>query len=198
VPTETLDRASAILKGAPYDDMYEPCQHERPHIYSLLHTFPRFKLKGVDLWFDLIPSEDAHLACEPVNFERSRMGLPYPKLEIFAQSLVDTNSAVRIADLVDGMGLTEEWGSQNLDLNGTNDIVWAQQKNKRIGESVPETTNSLMLQVSEAPFSKKEIWDDIVRSRDQRIDPACSKEVYVTRFRSRDSGDPRLLERNFV
>jgi hypothetical protein len=31
------------------------------------------------------------------------MDLPYPKLETFAQSLVDTNSFTRITDLVGGV-----------------------------------------------------------------------------------------------
>jgi hypothetical protein len=63
------------------------------------------------------------------------------------------------------MGRTEEWDSQNLELSGTTDVAWAQEKNKnkRISEAVPETTSSLLLQVREAPFTSKEIWDDITR-----------------------------------
>jgi hypothetical protein len=37
------------------------------------------------------------------------MGLPYPTLEIFAQSLPDTNDMVALTDLIDGMNLTEKW-----------------------------------------------------------------------------------------
>jgi hypothetical protein len=89
-------------------------------------------LKGIDLSFVVIPSEDCHLDCEPSKFEWSKNGIPYPKLEVFAQSLLDTYSLVDLTDLVDGMDLTEEWGSAHLDLSGTNDIAWATQKNERI------------------------------------------------------------------
>ncbi|KAE9363252.1 hypothetical protein N431DRAFT_498990 [Stipitochalara longipes BDJ] len=198
VPTESLNKAFSILQAPPYNEIYELWQHDRVQPWSLLHTFPRLKKKGVNLWFDLIPSDDCHILCEPSNFERSKMGLPYPKLDIFAQSLVDTHDRVHITDLIDGMGLTEEWGSQHLDLSGTNDVAWAEEKNKRIRASVPETPGSLLLELSEAPFSKKEIWDDLVRSKDRRIDLACPEGVYVTRFRTRESGDPRLLDRDFA
>lgn len=109
MPTDCLEKVSSLLKGEPYIQKYEACEHERPQVHSLLHTFPRFKLKDVNLWFDLIPSEDCHLVCEALNFERSTTGLPYPKLEIFAQSLLDTYNAVALADLIDGMDLSEEW-----------------------------------------------------------------------------------------
>jgi hypothetical protein len=89
-------------------------------------------LKGIDLSFVVIPSEDCHLDCEPSKLEWSKNGIPYPKLEVFAQSLLDTYSLVDLTDLVDGMDLTEEWGSAHLDLSGTNDIAWATQKNERI------------------------------------------------------------------
>ena len=54
--------------------------------------------------------------------ERSLNGLPYPQLEVFAPSLLDTLDSVDLEDLVDGMNLTEQWGIENLDLSGTNDV----------------------------------------------------------------------------
>jgi hypothetical protein len=83
------------------------------------------------------------------------MGLPYPKLEIFAQSLVDMHGRVLISDIIDGMGLTQEWGSQHLDLSDTNDVAWSVGENKCIRTSVPVTPISCMLEVSEAAFSTK-------------------------------------------
>jgi hypothetical protein len=57
-----------------------------------------------------------------LNFERSTTGLPYPKLEIFAQSLLDTCNAVALADFIDGMDLSEECGAEHIDLSGNNDV----------------------------------------------------------------------------
>jgi len=102
-----LEQASAVVQEDPFRQLYETCPPASPQLYSLHHTFPRFKRKGVALWFVIVPSDDCHLECEPANFERSEMGLPYPKLEIFAQSLLATNSMVALTDLIDGMDLTE-------------------------------------------------------------------------------------------
>jgi hypothetical protein len=41
------------------------------------------------------------------------------------------NDQVALADLVDGMNLTEEWGEGHLDLKGTNDVEWAEEKNAK-------------------------------------------------------------------
>lgn len=91
-----------------------------PYIWSLLHTFPRFKVIGKALCFTLIPSDDAHIDCIPPNIEYSQMGLPYPTLEIFAQSLLDTNDITAITGLIDGMDLTEQWGLEFLKLDAEN------------------------------------------------------------------------------
>lgn len=159
------------------------------------HTFPRFKLKGIDLSFVVIPSEDCHLDCEPSKFEWSENGIPYPKLEVFAQSLLDTYSLVDLTDLVDGMDLTEEWGSAHLDLSGTNDIAWATQKNERIRASVPLTDYSFLLEPSEASWNSRDTWEDIVRTKRRRIGLELPAERYVTRFRHRGGEDPRMRQR---
>lgn len=66
-------------------------------------------------------------------------GAPYPNLEVFAQSLLDTQRLVDLTDLVDGMNLTEEWGEQHLDLDKTSDVLYAEKKNEKIRASVPRT-----------------------------------------------------------
>jgi hypothetical protein len=91
------------LKAEPYGRIYENWQPVPPQLYSLHHTFPRFKLKGLALWLITILSHDCHLDCEPSNFEWSQMGVPYPKLEVSAQSLLDTLDRVALTDLVDGI-----------------------------------------------------------------------------------------------
>lgn len=40
-------------------------------------------------------------------------GLPFPRLDVLAQSLIEIMEYVDLADLVDGMNLTEEWGLEN-------------------------------------------------------------------------------------
>lgn len=76
---------------------------------SLLHTFPGIKVKNVALCLVRFLSEDAHLDLSATNIERDHSWVPYPTLEVFAQSLLDTNNKVDLTDLVDGMNLTEEW-----------------------------------------------------------------------------------------
>jgi hypothetical protein len=105
VPTEKPGEASALLEAA---DAYETYPPRPPDLWSLLHTFPRFKFVGKAMCFTLIPSDDAHIDCIPPKIEHSPMGLPYPILEIFAQSLLDTNDMVALTDIIDGMDLTEQ------------------------------------------------------------------------------------------
>lgn len=147
----------------------------------------------------LVPSEDYHLSCTPSNFERSKTGLPYPKHDIFAQSLLDMLELNALADLVDGMNLTEEWGEQHLDLSGTNDVPWAERKNERIRASIPLTENSCLLELGAAPFSSRETWEMIVGRKTQRLGWEYEpKELWATRFRGRDEEDPRSRDRNYV
>ena len=70
-------------------------------------AFPHFKLCDLLLWFKIIPSQESHIKCDPWNFVWDRMGLHYPKLDIFAQSLLDTRNLVDLIDFVDGMDIPE-------------------------------------------------------------------------------------------
>lgn len=164
--------------------------------YSLHHTFPRFKLKGVNLRFLLVQSEDCHLDCEPSQMERSKSGLPYPKLEVFAQSLLGIQDRVALTDLVDGMDLTEEWGEEHLSLDGTSDILYAKRKNEKIRASGPQDdTWGGMIELPVHPVNLRETWQDIVRTKERRIGIECPKEFFATRFFVRGRGDPRLRAR---
>lgn len=148
-----------------------------------------------------MPSEDCHLDFNPLNIEYSQTGLPYPKLEIFAQRLLDTYDEVALTDLIDGMNLTEEWGLQHLDLNGTNDIAWAQRKNQKIRSSVPLSETSCFLELPTSSFSPRKVWETLTRTKDSRIGPECPKcpeSTFLTRFYPRNQGDPRLLPREDV
>ena len=182
VPSEKLDTAAALFRRSPYDQTYEPWPPSYKSDFwdrSLLHTFPRFKLKGFRFFFYLIPSDDQHLVCEPKNIELSGNNLPYPTLPILAQSFVDTLDRLSLADLIDGMDLSEEWGQENLDLSGTNDIAWATKKN-----AVLEAKSRAGGSISERAVSRREIWNDSAKDRRTRGGPyKYPPDVYATRFR---------------
>ncbi|KAF7504952.1 hypothetical protein GJ744_001533 [Endocarpon pusillum] len=57
------------------------------------------------------------------------MDIPYPKLHLFVQSRIDTCDDVNLADVIDGMDLSEDWGADNLDLNDADDSCWAEWTN---------------------------------------------------------------------
>ncbi|KAH8727151.1 hypothetical protein GQ44DRAFT_649498 [Phaeosphaeriaceae sp. PMI808] len=195
VPTERLREASALLVSA---DTYETYPPRPPYIWSLLHTFPRFKVIGKAMCITLIPSDDAHINCITPNIERSQMGLPYPTLEIFAQSLLDTNDITALTDLIDGMDLTEQWGLEFLKLDAENDIAWIRRKNEKIRASFPASEDSCLFELPTKPVNLKETWHAIVRDKERRIGPECLEGYYTTRFRCRGTGDPRSTERNNV
>lgn len=190
-----VHEASALLKSK---DIYETYGPSPVQPWSLLHSFPRFKVNGKSVCFTIVPSEDSHLDCRASNIERSRMSLPYPKLETFTQSLLDSNDMVSLADLVDGMDLTDDWGLQHLKLEGVNDVVWAEQKNEKIRSSVPTSPDSCLLELSTIPLNLKKTWHSIVKGKDSRIGIECPKEVFATRFRLRGEGDPRLRDRDYA
>lgn len=195
MPTERLREASALLVSA---DTYETYPPRPPYMWSLLHTFPRFKVIGKALCFTLIPSDDAHLDCITPNIERSQMGLPYPTLEIFAQSLLDTRDITAITDLIDGMDLTEQWGFEFLKLDAENDLAWTRRKNEKIQASVPASQDSCLLELPTNTINLKETWHAIVRDKERRIGAEYSEGYYATRFRGRGAGDPRSTERHYA
>lgn len=150
-------------------------------------------MKGVSLHFIFIPAEDAHLDCTPKNIERSQMDISYPKLPVFAQSLLDTYDDVALSDLIDGMNLSDSWGAENLDLSGTTDVAWARRKNEKIRASVPATENRFFLEVSERPQSRMKLWRSLVSTKENRMGVELPKGYYYTRFYPYNQGDPRLL-----
>jgi hypothetical protein len=177
VPTEKLKEASALLDSVDTYQMYPP---RPPGLDSLLHTFPRFKIVGKALCFTLIPSDDAHIDCIPRNIERSAMNLPYPTLEIFAQSLLDTNDMVALTELIDGMDLTEQWGLEHPKLDAENDLAWTLRKNEKIRASVPLTPDSCLLERGINTINLKETWDAIVRTKERRMGAEFPEGYFAT------------------
>lgn len=189
-----LGEASKLLDSFEAYEKYPP---RPPSMGSLLHTFPRFKVVGKALCFTLVPSEDAHIDCIPSNIERSKMGLPYPTLPIFAQSLLDTNDMVALTDLIDGMDLTEEWGSVHLKLDAENDIAWTQQKNLKIEASIPLTPDSCLYECDINIINLRETWNSVVRTKGSRIGEEFAPGFWATRFRGIGSPDPRSGDQRY-
>lgn len=113
------------------------------YLSTLNHTYHRFKWPETSFSIIIIPSQDAHIDCIPANFERSLRGLPYPKPDVFAQSLVDVAEVVDLTDLVDGMNLTEAWGTENLELDGNVDEEWVKERNAQLLASYDPNENKM-------------------------------------------------------
>ncbi|WEW56323.1 hypothetical protein PRK78_001766 [Emydomyces testavorans] len=117
-------------------------------------------------------------------------GLPYPKLQVYVQSLIDSRNLVDLEDLVDGMDLSEEWGEQSLDLNGSTDAEWARNYIKAL-----EADKARLIYIDPEPTPKREIWQECVQNKQRRMGWKYPPEIYATRFRKFGSKDPRLSDR---
>lgn len=142
-----------------------------------------------------MPSKDAHLECHPSNSQRSLNGLPYPKLDIFIQSLLDTHDLVALCDVVDGSNVSEEWGNEHLQLEGSNDLEWVRWKNKTIFEA--DQGNAFLSGVETAVYSRRKDWEETVRGKSSRLGFKHQHQIalFATRFRLHGSIDPWLRER---
>lgn len=186
MPDELLDQAKLLFTDNPD---YETLQPIMSQPRSLIHTCPLFKLKYSAFTFLLVPASEPFIDCDSDKCERSYGGTPYPKLEHFAQSLLDTQNYAGLEDLVDGMDLDEEWGYANLDLSQV-PIEYIKRKNELICESRPGLPG-LMASLSLSPDPRRE-WTRAVRGKVPRMTPKCSEAIYATRFRLKGSPDPRL------
>ncbi len=156
---------------------------------SLIHTCPLFKLQGVVFSFFIVPAFEPYVDCDPSKCERSPSGIPYPKLDHLAQSLLDTQNYADLEDLIDGMDLDYEWGAANLQLDRIpSDHI--NRKNELIRESLPGLPG-LLACLSTAP-NAREKWTHAVQGKIARMAPKRSEAVYSTRFRLIGSPDPRL------
>ncbi|KAI1073207.1 hypothetical protein LB507_010874, partial [Fusarium sp. FIESC RH6] len=190
VPTELIDKAVNLLQTEPHATKYtevEPWPHPSR---SLLHTYHRFQGKGTDFYFILVPSRDAHLACEPANITRSLRGLPYPKLNVFIQSCLDTRNQLALCDVVDGTDLPEEWGEENLDLEGINDVEWAEDINKRGCEFENGKFAKWAPFAWDGPRSRRDMWQSMVRTKKDRLDWTKPSDVFITQYRIIGDSDP--------
>lgn len=119
--------------------------------------------------------------------------MPYPKLHVYAQSLLDTGNRLDLQNLVDGMSLTESWGEKNLNLEGTPDRDWLMWRASLLGNAnYPEWCDK-----PELGPKKRDIWYRMASSDAKRRRQGWKfKEHYETIFRKRGSRDPRVLDRD--
>ncbi|KAM5374313.1 hypothetical protein ACJZ2D_006486 [Fusarium nematophilum] len=194
IPTELMKKAEALLKSDSCADIYLSIPlNPIPQPQSLAHTYPWFKAVGLDFYFVLVPSHDVHFECEPSNIQRSHRGLPFPKLNVLLQSFLETTNRVGLRDTVDGTDISEQWGVENLDLEGTNDLPLAAVMNKAITESCPHLIMFGVIPSQE--LSKRELWESIVRNKDSRRGWTQPGGFFSTRFRLHGSPDPWLEPR---
>ncbi|KAK3297137.1 uncharacterized protein B0H64DRAFT_473287 [Chaetomium fimeti] len=186
VPDELLDQANVFFT---HKDEYEAVKPIMPQAKSLIHTYPLYKLKHAAFTFSLVPASEPCIDCDPAKCERSHSGIPYPKLEDLAQSLLDTQNYAGLEDLVDGMDLDEEWGYENLDLD-REPIEYIKRKNELICESRPGLPG-LMASLSLSPDARRE-WTRAIVGKVARMTPKYTEAIYATRFRLKGSPDPRL------
>jgi hypothetical protein len=197
VPTDLFDKANAMFTTEPLNEKYEPWVPVTPQLRSLIHTYPRLTLKGVNFFFFIMPAFERFIDCDPAKCERSENGIPYPKLEYFAQSLLDIQHYADLSDLVDGMNLDETWDEKHLDLDKPAEAEYIREKNKMILESAGDRPNAILLALAKKP-DHRSMWLRIVRNKGRRINDELPKHKYETRFRIVGSGDPRLKKNRKV
>ncbi|KAM5438511.1 hypothetical protein MferCBS31731_005088 [Microsporum ferrugineum] len=160
IPDSQLERAVEVFTSN--RDILEPCGPlPLRRSGSLDHKYPRFKAVG---------------------------RLPYPKLHVYVQSLIDTKNKVDLADLVDGMDLTEDWGMKYLNLEGDTDTEWLENLVQRLKEDGPKDR---FMFVFPQPMPRLKIWKEFVETKQSRMGWKYSSELYATRFRRYGSKDPR-------
>ena len=126
--------------------------------------------------------KESHLTLQPG-------GLPYPKLPVYVQSLMDTKTGVDLEDLIDGMNLSEEWGEKNLDLEGYTDTKWLEGYFDAFQE---DGCDEMFIPIDPTPVSRHQMWKEVVQNKKRRMGWKYPPEKYATRFRRHDSKDPRL------
>ncbi|KAF5678044.1 hypothetical protein FDENT_9098 [Fusarium denticulatum] len=192
IPCCIAGTSALIFYGAarsePHSTAYHLAEPWDTPISSLLHTWHCFKHNETDCCFVIVPDRDVHIVCEPSNFIRSLRGLPYPKLDIFIQSCLDTGDELQLCDIINGTDLPEEWGEENLELDGTHDVEWAVEANKRGRENQDEMF-ALWSIFASKPKSRRAMWQSYVRTKKDRLDWTKPSHVFTTQYRMIDTPD---------
>lgn len=89
-----MEKAAAIFKPEERSNDYFPVAAQPiPWLGSIRHTYHRFRVRNL-LSLNIVPVDDIHLELVPDKIQRSRYGLPYPKLQALIQSFLDTKDMV--------------------------------------------------------------------------------------------------------
>ena len=194
VPTKDLERATGLFNGrSEVFEPFRPSSLSRPE--GLEHLYPRFKFVGLQLFFNLMSTTACHIQCAPAAIEYSFNRLPYPKLSVYAQSLLDTMNWVDLEDLIDGMDLTLEWGKECLDLHGAIDAQWGLWR-AHVLHNGEARADEIPMWCHDPP-KRLEAWANMV-SDDAKKNRQGIKysPAFKTRFRKYGQRDPRLGRRD--
>ncbi|KAL2813750.1 hypothetical protein BDW59DRAFT_176662 [Aspergillus cavernicola] len=173
VQNKDYERAVALFESR--DDLLKPCGPLPLNSPTLLnHKYPRFKARGKIGFWQLVPESYSHFDCKPENIEWSLGGIPYPKLHLYVQRAIDTK---------DGMDLSEDWGEENLNLDGTTDTKWLEDYYQAFCADFRERGKD------------EQIWERSVRNKQRRLGWKYPPERYATRYRKHGSTDPRTRNR---
>ena len=195
VPTELVDTAAAIFQSEKYNDRYQRVEPYDLWTQSLLFSYPRFQSVGIKHWFILVPADDLCLKCEPSNFIHSVRGLPYPRLDIFINTILERHDMLELEDVIDGTDVTEAWGKEHLDLSGTYNNAWAQAiqaRGEMLGGGRWGPKRSFTSKRGGPALPKSEVWKKAVDGKKQRMgwEWACSPEIFSTQYRIKDTPEP--------
>lgn len=166
------------------DEYVQVNEKHIPQPRSLAHTYTWFQGNSVDYQFCLVPSTHARIAVGKSAVCRSLNGVPYALLESLVQSYLDTYDLVSLCDIVDGANLSHEWGEIHLDLNGTTDVEWAQQRNAELMGGKGKFKLSLLGSTfPTARVEKAGLWSKTTREKKARLEQVMlPHDLFITRF----------------
>ncbi|WEW60090.1 hypothetical protein PRK78_005574 [Emydomyces testavorans] len=196
VPTELLETASQLMRNQV--DILEPFRRSSlTSVNGLEHLFPRFKFIGISLFFVLTSSQAVHVPCTPESIEYSHNRIPYPKLPVYAQSLLETLNQVDLDDLVDGMNPTLEWGEENLDLDRSADAEWGRWCADFLNNGEKADDGDIPMWCFDPP-TLRDIWKSTVSAEAKKNRQSWKYMPHMeTRFRKYGQKDPRLRTRGY-
>lgn len=140
-------------------------------------------------YFILVPSSQCFIDPAPPKCERSKNGLPYPRIADFARSLLVLENMSNLADFVDGMDLGKEWGETNINFE---ELQKEGAESYRVHNPELEARNLCRFNTNR---DYRETWYRIVESKPRRIQP-MKQGRYKTRWRRiRNDKDPRERDR---
>ena len=201
MPDSGFSAATQVIDSLP--EKFERVDPPMPQFSSLIHTYPRYRSTQEDwktLGFYIMPlSEDFLRDLDDNAIERSANNIPYPKLEVFAQNLVSTQKWNYLTALVDGIDLSLERGQQHLRLGTlSEEVEYTKAKMEKYAESIvrlgrynTRSTGGLRID----GLDKGWRWARIVSRKQERARSSHYNAAnWKTRFRRKDSGDPRLQQ----